>query len=96
MVLPAGVPAPPPAVFAVPPPPPPPAAVLPPLEAAAAPGRVASPPPGGSGSLPCGQRSRSGSMSSVASEAAGDFLSPASSLLGLGDDDPPPRSACGC
>jgi hypothetical protein len=29
-------------------------------------------------------------MSSVASEAAGDFLSPASSLLGLGSDDLPP------
>ncbi len=30
-------------------------------------------------------------MSSVASEAAGDFLSPASLLLGLGSDDPPPQ-----
>jgi hypothetical protein len=89
MVLPAGAPAPPPVVFAVPTPPPPPAAVLPPLGAAAAPGRDASPPSVGAGSLPCVRRSRSGSMSSVASEAAGDFLSPASSLLGLGGEDPP-------
>jgi hypothetical protein len=72
MVSPAGAPAPPPVVFAVPSPPPPPAAVLPPVDAAAAPGRDASPPSEGVGSLPCGHRSRSGSMSSVASEAAGD------------------------
>jgi hypothetical protein len=87
MVLPAGAP-PPPVVFAVPSPLPPPAAVLPPLGVPSVPGRDASPSEG-AGSLPCGQRSRIGSMSSVASEAAGDFLSPASSLLGLGSEDPP-------
>jgi hypothetical protein len=97
MVLPAGAPAPPPVVLAVPLPVPPPAAApaagaaasLPGITASAS-GRAPAPPTGGGTPLPCAQRSRSASMSSVASEAADQFLSPASSLLGLASEDPLP------
>jgi hypothetical protein len=86
MVLPAGWPAPPPVVLAFPEPSPSPAAALP------LPPLGGTPPLSleGGGSLPCRQRSRSRYISSVALEAAEEFLSLDSLLLGLASADPHP------